>query len=66
MELAVNGKPVLMAQGSNLFDLLSHLRLDPSVVVVEVNRTVIEKESFGVHALSAGDAVEILRFVGGG
>jgi sulfur carrier protein len=66
VELAVNGKPVSIAEGSNLLDLLSRQGLDPAVVVIEVNRCVIRKDSFGGHVLHAGDTVEILRFVGGG
>lgn len=66
MELAVNGKPVAIGEGSNLLDLLSRQGLDPAVVVIEVNRCIIRKDSFGGYLLQAGDAVEILRFVGGG
>jgi sulfur carrier protein len=66
VELAVNGKPVSIREGSNLLDLLSQQGLDAAVVVIEVNRCIIRKESFGGHVLHAGDRVEILRFVGGG
>ncbi len=66
MELAVNGKSVAIGEGSNLLDLLSRQGLDPAVVVIEVNRCIIRKDSFGSCLLQAGDAVEILRFVGGG
>jgi sulfur carrier protein len=66
MEVVVNGKRVSVTEGSNLLDLLRVRGLDPAVVVAEVNRSIVTRDSFGGHALHDGDTVEILRFVGGG
>jgi sulfur carrier protein len=40
--------------------------MDPAVVVVEINKSIIKKEDFGTTAFNNKDTVEILRFVGGG
>ena len=38
----------------------------PSVVVAEVNGSIVTRERFGSKPLAAGDTVELVRFVGGG
>ena len=51
----------------SLSDLLSSLSLDPRSVVVEHNGKIIrERASLSSTALSEGDVVEIVHFVGGG
>ncbi len=37
-----------------------------SPVAVEVNEVVVTKDRYEAHGLRAGDAVEIVAFVGGG
>lgn len=66
MLLKVNGKNQEFDAVATVSDLLGALELDPRTVVVEVNERIIRKERVGEADLSEGDAVEILRFVGGG
>jgi len=64
--ITVNGKQETIGPGTTVRDYLTLKGTDPAVVVVEINRTIVKKESFGTTALRDNDAVEILRFVGGG
>jgi thiamine biosynthesis protein ThiS len=48
-------------------ELLGSLRLDPRLVVVEHNRTILrDRDKYSAQALASGDVVEIVHFVGGG
>ena len=40
--------------------------LDPRTVVVELNREIVRRPRLGETMLAAGDAVELVHFVGGG
>ena len=66
MNLAVNGRACTLADGSKISNLLASQKLDPAVVVVEVNKVIIAKEKYRATTLHDNDAIEILRFVGGG
>ena len=63
----VNGEERVLAAGSTLGDLLRSLELDPRMVVIEHNRTILrDRAAFDSLGLSTGDAIEIVHFVGGG
>jgi thiamine biosynthesis protein ThiS len=65
--LTVNGAERRIPKGWTLANLLSSHELDPRVVVVERNGTIVrDRSSFGSLALSADDSLEIVHFVGGG
>ena len=65
--LAVNGAERRIPKGWTLADLLSSLELDPRLIVVERNGTIVrDRSSFGSVALAGDDAIEIVHFVGGG
>ena len=66
IELLVNGKPRAVKAGATLLELLETLDLDPQVVVVEHNRRVVRRPALGDVRVAAGDAVEVVHFVGGG
>jgi thiamine biosynthesis protein ThiS len=66
MEIVVNGEARRVAERSTLLDLLETLGLDPRTVVVELNREIVRRPRLGETALAAGDAVELVHFVGGG
>ena len=46
--------------------LLAALALDPRLVAVERNRTVVRRAAYATTEVRAGDEVEIVAFVGGG
>jgi sulfur carrier protein len=66
MQITVNGKPREVPDGLTVRTLLEHLALTSGPVAVEVNRAVVPRAKHAEHAVSAGDAVEIVHFVGGG
>jgi sulfur carrier protein len=65
--LTVNGAPREIPQDSTMAELLGSLRVDPRVVVIEHNRTILrDRDKYATQALANGDVVEIVHFVGGG
>jgi thiamine biosynthesis protein ThiS len=66
IEIVVNGEPRRLAGPATASDLLQHLGLDPRTVVVELNRRIVRRPQLSDTALTDGDAVELVHFVGGG
>jgi thiazole synthase len=64
--LVLNGEPHRVAGPATLSDLLTHLGLDPRMVVVELNREIVRRPRLGEVPLRDGDQVELVHFVGGG
>ena len=65
MRLILNGEPRDIAAGS-LAELVDALGLDPRKVAIERNLTIVPRSSYAATALTAGDRIEIVAFVGGG
>lgn len=65
LQLIVNGQAMTVPV-QTLAALLRRLGLEDSAVVAEVNGHIVPGENFAHHALSGGDKVELVRFVGGG
>jgi thiazole synthase/sulfur carrier protein len=66
MKIRINGEDREIAAGLNLGGLLESLQIRPGRVVVERNREIVPRDSFGSTLLNEGDVVEIVHFVGGG
>ena len=65
--LVVNGAERRVPAGTSLAHLLTGLKLDPRVVVIEHNGTILrDRATFASVLLSADDKLEIVHFVGGG
>lgn len=65
--LVVNGDERRIPDGWSLADVLASLEIDARTVVVELNGTILrDRSSFASVDLAAGDALEIVHFVGGG
>ena len=64
--LTVNGEPRRIAPGASIADLVSSLGLDPQKVAVEHNAEIAPRSMLAEIALSDGDVLEIVHFVGGG
>jgi len=63
----VNGAPRELEHNSTIAALLGSLSIDPRLVVVEHNRSILrDRDSFASFPLNDGDVVEIVHFVGGG
>ena len=66
MNITLNGNSKLLQKKSSVLDLLKGLQLIPETVVVELNTTIIQPDSYASTDIEEGDQVEIIRFVGGG
>jgi thiamine biosynthesis protein ThiS len=66
LRVVVNGDERRVPGPATLLDLLTHLGLDPRMVVVELNREIVRRPRLGDTSLSEGDSVELVHFVGGG
>jgi thiamine biosynthesis protein ThiS len=65
--LMVNGAPRELVPESTLAGLLGSLGIDPRLVVVEHNRSILrDRNAYDSVNLEDGDVVEIVHFVGGG
>jgi len=66
MQVKLNGEPREIPDGLTVAGLLAHLGVKAPRVAVEVNEAVVTKERYEACEIRAGDAVEIVAFVGGG
>ena len=66
MKLTVNGDPMEVPEGISAAALLERLKLNPGLVVVELNGNILQRDQLASAVLKEGDQVEIVHFVGGG
>ncbi len=66
MTIRLNGEPRDIPEGSSIASLIEGLGLSGRRIAVERNRDIVSRERFPATALAAGDAIEIVQFVGGG
>jgi sulfur carrier protein len=66
ISLRVNGKPVELPGPTPLLDYVDRLGVDPRSIAVEVNGEILQRDGYAGCTLADGDAVEIVRMVGGG
>lgn len=66
IELTVNGEARVVPAGTTIAGLLEVLGLQPGQAAVERNGEVVPRARHGETALSAGDVLEVVTFVGGG
>jgi thiazole synthase len=66
LSITVNGEPRRAALGASIADLVRSLELDPLKVAVERNGEIIPRSTLADVALTEGDVLEIVHFVGGG
>lgn len=67
LTIQLNGEKRSIPEGTSVGGLLTELRLDPRLVVVERNREILrDRTMLAGMALTDGDQIEIVHFVGGG
>ena len=66
IELHINGEGRRVPPGLSLTGLLTHLGLEPGLVIVEHNGFIIRRDRYDEVQVEAGDALELVHFVGGG
>ena len=65
IEISLNGE-ARQVESSTVAELISELSLAGRRVAVELNKNIVRREQFASTALTAGDVVEVVHFVGGG
>ena len=66
LQITLNGDAHEVAGPLTVAALLAQLDIDARRVAVEHNLTVLKRDTFATTMVRAGDAVEIVNFVGGG
>jgi sulfur carrier protein len=68
MKLYINGAQHDAVKNNIISALLEELGLGSKAdsIVIEVNETIIKKTDWASHAVTDGDRIEIISFVGGG
>ncbi len=65
MQVKINGKVEEISSGTVL-DLLQTKKIEPQMVAVEVNDTMVERAQLATTTLKEGDRLEFLFYMGGG
>jgi thiazole synthase len=66
MEITLNGETRRIEAPVNVRGLLEQLGLDPAKIAVERNLEIVPRSTYGQVALTEGDRLEIVHFIGGG
>ena len=66
MVIRVNGQEETLMEPFTLLEYLQHKGVNPATVVIERNGEIPVRENWGKIALVDGDALELVKFVGGG
>lgn len=66
MKLTINGEDRVFEALSSVAALVATLGLDARKVAVERNLEIVPRSAYGATALSDGDRIEIVHFIGGG
>jgi len=66
IRVQLNGKEREVGGDHTVRSLLESLELHPGMVVVELNREILERDSYENFGISDGDTIELVHFVGGG
>lgn len=66
IRVRLNGKDREVPEGLTVTGLLRHLELNPALVVVELNREILERDRHDDTPVRSGDTLELVHFVGGG
>ena len=66
IRVRLNGKEREVQGGHTVRSLLESLDLHPGMVVVELNRDILDRDHYDAVDVSEGDTLELVHFVGGG
>ena len=66
LSVTVNGEAREVPAPATVADLLALIGLDTRKVAVERNMEIVPRSTYADTALAAGDALEIVHFIGGG
>ena len=66
LSIRLNGKDREVSRGLTVRSLLEELDLHPAMIVVELNREILERDTYADVPVTEGDTIELVHFVGGG
>jgi len=66
MIITLNGEKKEVPGNITVAGLLSHLNIQHQRVAVELNESIVKKDSYAQTAIKDGDALEVVSFMGGG
>jgi thiamine biosynthesis protein ThiS len=66
MEISVNGQKRSFTAPLTITGMLEMLGVNPKAVVVERNFQIVARPEMEAQSVEDGDAIEIIRLVGGG
>ena len=66
IEVRINGDDREIPPGLSVSGLLEWLDLNPALVVVELNREILDRGRYGEAYIVEEDLLELVHFVGGG
>jgi thiamine biosynthesis protein ThiS len=66
LKIRLNGDPAEIAGPKTILQLLEDLKIDPRLVAVEHNLTIVKRDRYSTSPINDGDEIEIVNFVGGG
>ena len=66
MRLLINGEERTLSGVADIAGLVAALGLNPRKVAVERNLEIVPRSVYAMTALTEGDRIEIVNFVGGG
>jgi sulfur carrier protein len=64
--IQLNGKRWSFQEAHTVTTMLEALELHPGMVVVELNRQILDRENYDATEVVQGDTIELVHFVGGG
>ncbi len=64
--ITLNGKTHALGGQTSIAGLLASLNINPRQVAVAVNGEVVPRDTWAARTVLEGDAIEIVRAVGGG
>ncbi|GEL06237.1 sulfur carrier protein ThiS [Rummeliibacillus stabekisii] len=67
MRLQINGESLEIPEQIRVVsDVIHHFGLESKVFIMELNHNILDKSRYFDTAVSDGDKIEIVHFVGGG
>ena len=66
IRIRLNGKDRDIEDGLSGRGLLESLELNPALIVVELNREILDRERYQETLVGPDNVVELVHFVGGG
>ena len=65
-KIQLNGKRIKIHTNLSIKDLIKKYKLKEKKIAIELNGTILPKQSYGKKKLKNNDKIEIVQFIGGG